>query len=257
MDEYIDSLKVSIINELQKMSEDEINDFGVWLFNNFFENIHKVILNNPEIVNDDENDAYDAYDANDSQYIYAGIEYPDNIYLDISENSDNFEDAGTDDIDSVDSVDSVDDIDGTNISFDLDDIIDMLSVLTDYDDDKDYVIDILITILNNLKYIEIDDSDIDYADVPEYDVIEKVTPFMRHKNFNRKIRKFYANKHSKVYMKVTAHKRKRENRLHKVERHRYYLMNAKRKSLYNKSYRNAVNKKIHRVKLRRRVGMPD
>jgi hypothetical protein len=251
MDEYIDSLKVSIINELQKMSEDEINDFGVWLFNNFFENIHKVILNNPEIVNDDENDTYD---ANDSQYIYAGIEYPDNIYLDISENSDNFEDAGTDDIDSVDDNDN---IDGTNMSFDLDDIIDMLSVLTDYDDDKDYVIDILITILNNLKYIEIDDSDIDYADVPEYDVIEKVTPFMRHKNFNRKIRKFYANKHSKVYMKVTAHKRKRENRLHKVERHRYYLMNAKRKSLYNKSYRNAVNKKIHRVKLRRRVGMPD
>lgn len=254
MDEYIDSLKVSIINELQKMSEDEINDFGVWLFNNFFENIHKIILNNPEIVNDDTNDTNDTYDTNDSQYIYAGIEYPDNIYLDISENSDNFEDAGTDDIDSVDDNDN---IDGTNISFDLDDIIDMLSVLTDNDDDKDYVIDILITILNNLKYIEIDDTNVDYADVPEYDVIEKVTPFMRHKNFNRKIRKFYANKHSKVYMKVTAHKRKRENRLHKVERHRYYLMNAKRKSLYNKSYRNAVNKKIHRVKLRRRVGMPD
>lgn len=135
-----------------------------------------------------------------------------------------------------------DDNDNDNDIFELEDIKQMLSVLS-VTEDAIYILD---DILGALTLDEFDDDSINEA------LLESVTSYMKAPNRNLKKRKFMAN--SKMYLFRTKQKRKKENLLSKPKRHREYLINKKRISDYQKSRSTAIKKHLHIVKLRRKVG---
>lgn len=134
------------------------------------------------------------------------------------------------------------DNDSDDEEFSLEDIEQMLNILSQ-DDDSIYILD---DILGVLTLDEFDDDSINEA------LLESVTPYMKASNRNLKKRKFMAN--SKMYMLRTKQKRKRENLLSKPKRRRQYLVNKTKIKKYQTSRNTAIKKHLHIVKLRKKVG---
>ena len=134
------------------------------------------------------------------------------------------------------------DNDSDDEEFSLEDVEQLLNILSQDDDS----IAILDDILGALTLDEFDDDSINEA------LLESVTPYMKSSNRNLKKRKFMAN--SKMYMLRTKQKRKRENLLSKPKRRREYLVNKTKIKKYQASRNTAIKKHLHIVKLRKKVG---
>lgn len=83
-------------------------------------------------------------------------------------------------------------------------------------------------------------------------VNESVSRRMLSKNRSRKKRNFM--EHSVADLRRTAQKRKRDNRMHRAERRRYYKANKQKIAMYQKSRNAAIAAGKHIPKLRRKSG---